>query len=64
MKTTTWKAVFAAMSPSPVFEAISEFAEQRVDERRRALLKAIDETIGSPVVRRRHNSKVILSLID
>jgi hypothetical protein len=27
MKAATWKAVFAAMSPSPVFEAVAEFAE-------------------------------------
>ena len=27
MKAVTWKVVFAAMSPSPVFEAVAEFAE-------------------------------------
>jgi hypothetical protein len=36
MKADTWKAVFAAMSPSPVFQAIAELAEQRVDHRRSA----------------------------
>ena len=39
MKATTWKAVFATMSPSPVFEAIAEFAELRADHRRAALAK-------------------------
>jgi hypothetical protein len=33
MKATTWKAVFAAMNPSPVFETIAEFAELRADHR-------------------------------
>jgi hypothetical protein len=50
MRTVTWKAVFAAMSPSPVFQAVAEFAELRVDQRRRALLKRIgDINNGSPV---------------
>jgi hypothetical protein len=39
MKAATWKAVFAAMSPSPVFEAVAEFAEAMVDQRRRAPFK-------------------------
>ena len=46
MKPTTWKAVFAAMSPSPVFQAISEFAERRVNERRSGPFKQIDKTKG------------------
>jgi hypothetical protein len=33
MKATTWKAVFAAISPSPVFQAIAEFAKLRADQR-------------------------------
>jgi hypothetical protein len=36
MKAATWKAVFAAMSPSPVFQAVAEFAEARADLHRRA----------------------------
>ena len=43
MKATTWKAVFATMSPSPVFEAIAEFAELRADHRRGAFPKQIDD---------------------
>lgn len=57
MKTSTWKAIAAAMSPSPVFSAIAEFAELRVDQRRRALLKQIDKTIGLPTSQRRQDSK-------
>ena len=53
MKITTWKAVFVAMNPSPLYEAISECAQLRVDRRRRALLKQLDETNGSPVSRAR-----------
>jgi hypothetical protein len=45
-----WKAVFAALSPSTVFEAIAEFAELRADQRRRSLLKEIDDPCGFPVV--------------
>jgi hypothetical protein len=36
MKADTWKAVFAAMSPSPVFQAMAELAELWVDHRRSA----------------------------
>jgi hypothetical protein len=32
MKATSWKAVFAAMNPSPVFEAIAEFAYLRTEQ--------------------------------
>jgi len=52
MKATTRKAVFAALSPSPVFEAIAEFAELRTDQRRRALLKQTHDTNGFPLVTR------------
>jgi hypothetical protein len=38
MKAVTWKAVFAAMSPSPVFEAVAEFAEVMADEGRSAMV--------------------------
>jgi len=51
MKATTWKAVFAALSPSPVFEAIAEFAELRTDQRR-TLLKQTHDTNGFPLVTR------------
>jgi hypothetical protein len=51
MKATTWKAVFASMSPSPVFEAIAEFAEVRTDQRRRRLAKQIDDTNCLPWAR-------------
>jgi hypothetical protein len=54
MKATTWKAVFAAISPSPVFQAIAEFAELRADQRRRALLKQTED--ASPPVSREWRS--------
>jgi hypothetical protein len=50
MKATTRKAVFAAMSPSPVFEAIAEFAELQADHRRGALPKQIDDSSGFPAL--------------
>ena len=50
MKATTWKAVFATMSPSPVFEAIAEFAELRADHRRGALPKQIDDSSRFPAL--------------
>jgi hypothetical protein len=28
MKALTWKAVFASLNPSPVFEAVAAFAEE------------------------------------
>jgi hypothetical protein len=40
MKATIWKAVFAAMSPSPVFAAIAEFAELRVEQQRKSAAHA------------------------
>jgi hypothetical protein len=46
MKATIWKSVFAAMSPSPMFEAIAEFAERRADERLRAFVKQINRING------------------
>ena len=58
MKASTWKAVFAAMSPSPVFQAISEFAELRVNEQRSQPLKQIEEEDVRRVVRRRQTRKV------
>jgi len=36
MKAATLKAVFAAVNPSPVFEATAEFAEVMVDQRRKS----------------------------
>jgi hypothetical protein len=47
MKAITWKAVFAAMSPSPLFEAVANFAELRVDQRRRTMLIETDDTNDS-----------------
>jgi hypothetical protein len=46
MKATIWKSVFAAMSPSPVFEAIAEFAELGADQRLRAFVKQINRISG------------------
>jgi hypothetical protein len=42
MKAVTWKTVFAAMNPSPVFEAVAEFAEVMADQRRSASFKQTD----------------------
>lgn len=46
MKATIWRAVFAAMSPSPVFEAIAEFAELKADRQLRAFIKQINTING------------------
>ena len=46
MKAAIWRSVFAAMSPSPVFEAIAEFAELGADQRLRAFVKQINTTNG------------------
>jgi hypothetical protein len=53
MKAVTWKAVSAAMSASPVLEAIAEiaeamaeFAEVTADERRREQLEKTDDSTG------------------
>lgn len=52
MKAATWKAVFAAMSPSPVFEAVAEFAEvivQMDSEQSRSRKQSTTTTLpGSP----------------
>jgi hypothetical protein len=65
MRATTWKAVFAALSPSTVFEAIAEFAELRADQRRRSLLKEIDDPCGFPVVTRtRRTAKGIVAHVN
>jgi hypothetical protein len=46
MKAITWKATFAAMSPSPVFEAVADFAERltlsRVESRYAEIGRASD----------------------
>jgi hypothetical protein len=60
MKADTWKAVLAAMSPSPVFQAIAELAELRVDHRRRALVKQTYDTNGLLWSRRANNPKRIV----
>jgi hypothetical protein len=39
MKAVVWKAVFAALSPSPVFEVIAQFAQARADQRRTLAFK-------------------------
>jgi hypothetical protein len=59
MKATTWKAVFASMSPSPVFEAVAEFAELMADQRQRAHLKqtklnAVPWSLGTGEPHERH----------
>jgi hypothetical protein len=48
MKAATWKAVFAAMSPSPVFEAVATFAEAMVDQRRRTPFKEPNNAVCVP----------------
>jgi hypothetical protein len=39
MEAVIWKAVFAALSPSPVFEVIAQFAQARADQRRTLAFK-------------------------
>jgi hypothetical protein len=46
MRATIWKAVFAAMNPSPILEAIAEFAELRADQHLRTLDKRTGDTNG------------------
>jgi hypothetical protein len=45
MKASTWKAVFATMNPSPVFETLAEFAELMANEQRSTSF--INESNGS-----------------
>ena len=47
MKVISWKAAFATMNPSPVFAAVTEFAEAIVDQRRRTPFIEADDTNGS-----------------
>lgn len=57
MKVTIWKAVFAAMNPSPLFESIAEFAELRADLQRIVVVKQLDKLNDIRVVGRRHTRK-------
>jgi hypothetical protein len=57
MKATTWKAVFATMNPSPVFETIAEFAELRADHRPTALSEQIDDANDAC---QRHSLRLLL----
>jgi hypothetical protein len=60
MKADTWKAVFAAMSPSPVFQALAELAELRVTRQRRVFLKQTDDTNGfSGVTREQRTARKV-----
>jgi hypothetical protein len=44
MKVVTWKAVFAGMNPSPVFEAIADFVDAMSNGRDRVPLKKTDDS--------------------
>jgi hypothetical protein len=50
MKASTWKAVFAAMNPSPVFEAVAQFAELKSRQQRMAILNPLDDNSDLPDV--------------
>jgi hypothetical protein len=48
-KAAIWDAVFAAMNPSPIFVAVAEFAQTRVeDHQRRAATRKIEQTRRFP----------------
>ena len=59
MKASIWKAVFAAISPSPVFQSIAEFVELRADQQLRALLKQIDDANASLSVTRESRAEAL-----
>jgi hypothetical protein len=39
MKTLTWKTILAALNPSPLFEAVAAFAEERATKDRQTCSK-------------------------
>ena len=59
MKALIWKAVFAAISPSPVFQSIAEFAELRADQQLRALLNQTDDANASLSVTRESRAEAL-----
>ena len=52
MKALTWKAVFASMNPSPIFEAVAMFGEALAIKGDESRENEIDGTVDSAVLKR------------
>ena len=59
MKITIWKTVFGAINPSPLFEAIAEFAQLKVDLQQRAHVSQPNKQNGFRVVGRPPTRKAL-----
>lgn len=58
MKALTWKALFASMNPSPVFEAVAMFGEALAINDDASRAKKIDEAVDSAVLKRLPNERL------
>jgi hypothetical protein len=57
MKALTWKAVFASMNPSPVFEAVAMFGEALAINRDEYRANEIDGPVDSAILKRLPNER-------
>jgi hypothetical protein len=58
MKAITWKAVFASMNPSPVFEAVAMLGEELAINGDELCANEIDEAVDSAVLNRLSNERL------
>ncbi len=58
MKALTWKAVFASMNPSPVFETVAMFGEALAIKGDESRENEIDEAVDSAILKRLPNERL------
>jgi hypothetical protein len=58
MKALTWKAVFASMNPSPVFEAVAMFGEALAMDGDESRASEIEGAVDSAIPKRLPNERL------